>query len=364
MGSVVTIASNEDVSSVTSVLFAVGPDGVGKAWCHVGNSEGEGVMETGGNNITSPSVLEWVSGVVIGPDAILVVVRFVVVDEELILSVVVEGDIGDVVSAEDVGVIDDNTLNKRTVLGRDSVHADLLVEELSGKDDNFVLVSWDIDDLDADIGDISEAVLNPGYSGIETLGGMLEPKEFTLASLGVGASSDKVLTSISVEVDPVAHVIEVTLLVGVNLDGRVHSGEVSLVHAHHVEATIVVAWHKEAVGHHDGTLAEDIIGDDLDIVGPHELEVMLQLLGIELANITINDGFFDVRDNEDLTVREWHARELRDEKEVVGGLKLAEVDKGGMLQLEVLLRSELKIGGGGGGGSEGGAEEGVSKHIL
>ena len=55
-------------------------------------------------------------------------------------------------------------------------------------------------------------MLSPSFIGIETLLGVLEPEELSLASLGVGAGSDEILAAITVEVNPVAHMIEETLL--------------------------------------------------------------------------------------------------------------------------------------------------------
>lgn len=124
-------------------------------------------------------------------------------------------------------------------------------------------------------------MLCPGGARVETSLGVFQPEELTLSGLGIGACSDEILAAITIEIDPEAHVIEIACLLLGNLDSLNSPGQVSSVHTDDVDSTVLLAWYKETVGNDNGTLAEDVLGHGLDVVGPFELG-SVELYGLQI----------------------------------------------------------------------------------
>ena len=114
VGGVVTISGDENMSSL-ALLEAVGIDSVGEAWRHVGNGEGESVLEASSDGVPSPVVVHWVLGEFISPNTVKLVFLLVVVDEELSLAIAVKVDKRDVIGAKDLSIINDLALDELTI---------------------------------------------------------------------------------------------------------------------------------------------------------------------------------------------------------------------------------------------------------
>ena len=74
----------------------------------------------------------------------------------------------------------------------------------------------DVGQVDPDIGALGDHSLRPG-SREETIHWLAVPDQLTLSGLGVRTCSQVVLTTVTIDVYPVAHVVEVTGLVCGNL---------------------------------------------------------------------------------------------------------------------------------------------------
>ena len=240
------------------------------------------------------------------------------------------------------------------------MHAQGFIEELSGENDDLVFVFRESLNLDGNIGDVAEDVLHPGFVRVEATLGVLEPEELTFASFHVRASSDEILTSISVEIDPVAHMIEVVVLLGSDLFGLNSLGEIVGVHADDVNATVFLGGHEETVRDDDGALTEDILGDDLDVVGPLEARG-IQFHGLELGGVTGDDGVLDARNHVDGTRA--HGTEGGDEHEIFAILELRHVEEGSILYLELAFRGELEVSLGADDGSKRGSGESLEHYF-
>jgi hypothetical protein len=68
-------------------------------------------------------------------------------------------------------------------------------------------------------------MLGPGCFG-ETFSRVFEPDEFTVSGLSVGPRSDEVLSAVTVHIDPVAHVVKVSRLLGADLESASSQGNV------------------------------------------------------------------------------------------------------------------------------------------
>jgi len=224
-----------------------------------------------------------------------------VVDHKLSVSIGVKIDHGNVVSAEDEGVIDSLLLDKGTIHSRDTHHADGLIEEVGSEDDDLVLVFGKSSNFDTDISTVAKNVLCPGLSGVKAFLGVFEPEKLSITCFSIGTSSDEILAAISIEINPVSHVIEVFDLV--NLLGDSNSlnslGKIFGVHANDVHATVTFAWNEETIGHKDSALTENIKGDGLDVVWPFKVGG-IKLDSLEIVCATGNNGVFDTFDHVDV----------------------------------------------------------------
>ena len=127
---------------------------------------------------------------------------------------------------------------------------------------------------------------------------MLKPEELALTFLSVGSGSDEVLATITIKVYPVTHMVEIVFLVLGDLDGFDGLCDVVRIHADDVNVTILLSWHKEAVWDLDGALTKDVIGYDLDVVGP--LEAWGVKKGrLEITHIAIHNSVLNVTNDVD-----------------------------------------------------------------
>ena len=170
---------------------------------------------------------------------------------------------------------------------------------------------------------------------------MLKPKELTLTFLGVGTGSDKVLTAISVKVYPLAHMIEVVILLGGNLYCAVDLCQVVCVHANDIDATILLAWYEEAIRNMDSAFPKDIMRDDRDIVRPLEAWC-IELDRLKHAHITILHGFLHSWNNVDMAGT--HGAKARYKQKVLASIELSHIDERSILKAKFVVRSERKIG--------------------
>ena len=243
MSCVVSITCDQDMSSRSLLAFAIGPDGVGEAGRHIWHSEREGVVEVGSNGLAAPLVIHRVGGELVGPDSIKFVLCLVIVDQKLHVSVIVQVNHAHIVSRQDLGVVDGFTLDEWAIFLRHTVHADSFVEELGGENDDFTLVLRHLNDFDWNISDVAEYMLSPRLGWIKTFHRVLEPKKFTFASFGIGTRGDEIFAAIPIQVNPLAHMVEVVVFLSRELDSLYCLGEVLAIHANDIDATVFVSWH-------------------------------------------------------------------------------------------------------------------------
>ena len=111
----ITVSSHEDMRSLVLPVPLMRPHRVCEARSHVRHRQREGVLEIGSDRIPGPFIIHRVFREDVGPDPILRILRLMIVDEELALSIIVEIDERHVISAQNVGVIDNFALDEATI---------------------------------------------------------------------------------------------------------------------------------------------------------------------------------------------------------------------------------------------------------
>ena len=156
-----------------------------------------------------------------------------------------------------------------------------------------------LDDLNTDIWTRCDNVFSPSSIG-QTLLGVLEPDELTTFQLGVRACSKEIFSAITVHVEPLTHMVEVTALLGTDLESTSGLGNISFVNSHDVNTTIVLTGYKETIGNDNCILSKNIMRDNFDVVGPFEVGGV-KLNRLKSGNIASLDSFSDTRYNIDVT---------------------------------------------------------------
>lgn len=138
----------------------------------------------------------------------------VVVNKQFQITVRVQINDVNRVAVENSSVINDSSLNERSINLGDSVNRDSLVKELSGIDNDFigVLISELLGNTEADIRTLGDNVLSP-RSSIETTFGVLKPDKSSTTWLGIGFGGNEIFTAVSVHIDPLSHMVEVPICV-------------------------------------------------------------------------------------------------------------------------------------------------------
>lgn len=173
---------------------------------------------------------------------------------------------------------------------------------MGSEDDDLVLVFGKSSNFNTDISTVAKNVFCPWLCGVKAFSGVFEPDKLSLSCDSIGTSSDKILAAISIEVNPVSHVIEVVNTGNLLGDSnRLYSlGKVFGVHANDVHATVLMAWNEETIGHEDSSLTEDIKVNGLDVVGPLKVGG-IKLDSLEIVCATVDNGVFDTFDHVDGT---------------------------------------------------------------
>jgi hypothetical protein len=143
-----------------------------------------------------------------------------------------------------------------------------VVEELRGKKDECVIMTFDIGQIKHHIGALSDDLLGPG-SGLETVNGMLIPDKLALACLCVASGSKVILATITVNINPNTHVVEEARLVWGYLIKCLLALRVSQLKD--IDVTISFARGQEPVRYHDGVFSgKNVTGNHSDAIGPLE----------------------------------------------------------------------------------------------
>ena len=85
-------------------------------------------------------------------------------------------------------------------------------------------------------------------------------------------------------------------------------------------------------------------------------------MSLEGTDVACLDSFGDAFNHVDFANDSWSSAELGDEKEILTVVEFSKVDEGGVLLLEMTLRSELKIGLSGGESGKSGAQKNLCEH--
>ena len=217
---------------------------------------------------------------------------------------------------------------------------DGLVKEMCSENYNLVPVLVKLLYFNTDISTVTENVLSPVHTVLKALFWVLEPEKLSLTLLGIGTGCDKILATITVEVHPESHVIEVVVLEGSDVDSLEYVCEVVRIHAEDEHSSILFAWDEETVWHKNGTLTENILGDRHDIVGPLETDGV-QLGSLEASWEIVDNCFLDVSHHVDVSTA--HCTEARYKQEVIVTLELAYIVKSGLLLNEMAFGYDFKI---------------------
>jgi len=169
-----------------------------------------------------------------------------------------------------------------------------MLEEVGGGGESYIRANGD-------------DVFNPRISRGKTTYGVLVPDEEAFVGLHVRSSSDEILATISVHVDPVSHVVEVPVFVAGNGLSLSCLGHVVSVHRDDVQSSVALSRYEEAVRDHNGAafVTEDIGRNDLDIVGPFEVADVLDLLRLEFTDGVVGDSIFNSRSDPNRPVADW-----------------------------------------------------------
>jgi len=114
----------------------------------------------------------------------------------------------------------------------------------------------------------------------------------SLPSLGVifeikvGFSSDEILATISVHVDPVSHMVEVAIFVACHCLSFSSFADIIRIHSDDVNSTVALSRNKEAIRYNDGArlIPKDVTRDDLDVIGPFEVTDVFNLNRFKFAH--------------------------------------------------------------------------------
>ena len=155
--------------------------------------------------------------------------------------------------------------------------------------------------------------------------------------------------------------VEVVALVFSDLDSIDHLCHVFGVHANDKNVAVLLCWNKEAIRDMDGTLTKDVIGDDLDVVWPCEANIKFGRS--EYADIAVRNSILNTTDDIDFARR--HDAKARHKEEVlIAALKLAHVDKGGVLDIKFVVRGHFNVVLGGGHRRQGSSCKRFSEHLV
>lgn len=291
----VTITGDEDVGALGAFGSLVRPDGVGESGCHVRDGQTEGIFKLSRDWVLLIRAVDEVVGDGVGPDSVGCLVGLVVVHNELFSSISVQISQLSAVSIES-SVINNTAIDKGSIGERNSVDTEKLVEELSGKDDDFAGILIKVVSLNADIRTRGNDVLSPLRSAVQTFSWVLEPDQLTLTGRRVALSREEVLPAVSIEIQPESHVVIVTISV-VSHGHSLHSFcDVRGIHDHKVDASVSLSGWDEAIGYDNDALVEDILRDCFGEVWPREI------WGVELdrgqrREVLGNNGLLDVWDH-------------------------------------------------------------------
>jgi hypothetical protein len=305
VGWVITITSNKDVS--LWVLWRV--DYIGETGAHVGNQEWEGVLEAIGDDSAVEGAVEEIWRNIIEEDGRLCVVFFMVVDEELIFTIIVNVEVLNWVNLID-GAIDNSWSQKFSSLF-DLIDWELVIEEFGTENDERIFETFHISKVKHDIRALSNNCLSPG-SLLETLCRVLIPNKFSLASLSVATSGQIILATITIDVNPDTHMVEEPRFVRGDLE-QLLVWEVRWG-LQHIDVSIGLARGQESVRDNNSlsVSSENLSRDYADRIGP--LELVRQELRFQVTNLSLSiKGILNIRDDRDLATGE--RTKFRDQEE-------------------------------------------------
>ena len=135
---------------------------------------------------------------------------------------------------------------------------------------------------------------------------MFIPHKFAFVGSKVGFSSDEILATISVHVDPVSHMVEVAVFVACHCLSLSSFADIIRIHSDDVNSTVALSRNKEAIRYNDGArlIPEDITGDDLDVIRPLEVADVFNLNRFKFAYSVVLYCTFNTRSNPDGSVTE------------------------------------------------------------
>mmetsp|Transcript_44470 Transcript_44470/g.60321 ORF Transcript_44470/g.60321 Transcript_44470/m.60321 type:complete len:258 (-) Transcript_44470:349-1122(-) len=257
MEGVVTITSDNNSAVTFAPLVNLRPDRVRETRSHVGNSEGESVLEAIGKSGLLEGAIVKILGYSVLEDAVGLVTLLVIVNKKFFGTVTVDISVLSKVHIKNGRIINNTGRNKGTINSGNSGNREDLVEEFGTEDNNFVLVLAHLNHINTYISHVTDNVFSPVF-GLKTTFWVFEPKEFTLTGLGVGTSSQEIFTTITVEINPETHVVIEALLLGESVSVYSLSNIVG-VNLNNVDTTIALTWYEETIRYNNGALTfEDI----------------------------------------------------------------------------------------------------------
>jgi hypothetical protein len=276
-----------------------GLNGVGETWAHIGNQEGKGILEATSNLALGEVASEEVCGDVIEEDASLGVVGLVVVNQKLEFAITIDIHVLHRVSLVNLSINDSGVKELATISGAlgELIDSELLVEEFGSEYNKGVFIALEIGlNVEHDVRTGSNHMLGPGEL-VETLCGMLEPNELTLASLSVGTGCQEVFATITIDVDPLTGVIEESTLEGRDLV----VDPLAVLIYEDIDTAIALAGREETIRNNDrlDSRAENVLRHSSYAVWP--LVSIEQSLSLNSAETLVCHCLADGGDHGDLT---------------------------------------------------------------
>ena len=124
---------------------------------------------------------------------------------------------------------------------------------------------------------------------------VLEPNKFTLISVTICTSSDEVFAAVSIQVDPISHVIEEVFLGWSNLNLGSGMGDIIIRNTEHINSSVCLTRWDKTIWDMDSPLSKDIAGYNLNVIWP--CKVVSKLVRFQVGCIITSDSIFDVWDN-------------------------------------------------------------------
>lgn len=262
-----TITSDKNAGRDLASISSSGIEGVREARGGLVEA-GLGDRELSGEGGAEKVVVPDVSRHAVGEDAVLGFIAKMVAGDNLNLAIVVQVGGENALHSTD-SIVNDTALEHGSGGGINLSEGKLSIEELGSNDLNGGAVAIELDSLNNDVGSSGHNMLRPRERG--GVSGLLKPEELATGGTEDGlvrTSSEQIETTVTVHINPLAHVVEPATLLHSNGLGSAHW--LTVLEANQVKVAIVLPRDEETISKNQGEIArEQTSWSSVEGVGPN-----------------------------------------------------------------------------------------------